>query len=197
MSMTQRIKQLALVGLAATLVTSGAACSKGTKEETPKPPHASAAPKLADAAGAANQLAGDAQQQARAQVEGAAPGGHEHERGGEDGAVPIEERKKRFVARTTKRLDELGKRVPAVDAKVKGLDEAIVKQWAAVKPDVDAKLAEARKEFDAYLAAPSDEAFFAARPKVRRALGSVEDALDAAEAIGAAAKSAPAAAKAG
>ncbi len=177
MSTAKEIQRLLFVGLAATLVTSGAACSKGKKEETPRPPHASAAPKLADAAGAANPLAG------------------------ERGAVPIEERKKRFVARTTKRLDELTKRIPVVDAKVKGLDEALVKQWAAVKPDLDAKLAEARKEFEAYLAAPSDEAFLAARQKVRRALGSVEDALDAAESIGAAATSAtgaaPAAGKAG
>ncbi|MBK7974722.1 MAG: hypothetical protein IPK07_16070 [Deltaproteobacteria bacterium] len=172
MSMTQRIRNLALAGLAATLVTSGAACSKSKKEETPKPPRAAAAPKLADAAKAANQLAGDA------------------------AAVPIEERKKRFVARTTKRIDELTKRIPAIDAKVRGLDPALANKWSELKPGLDAKLAEAKKDFDAYLASPTDEAFGQARPKIRRVLGSIEDTLDAAESVGAAANGAvPAAGK--
>lgn len=188
MSTTKRIQMLAVVGLAAALVTSGAACSKGKKEETPKPPQASAAPKLADAATAASQLAGEAELQARQQLDGAAQGGHKRERGGNDTAVPIEERKKRFVARTTKRIDELTKRLPAVDAKVKGLDDALVKKWGEIKPDLDAKLAAAKQDFATYLAAPTDDAFSQARPKIRRALGSIEDALDAAESLGAAAK---------
>ena len=193
MSTTRWIKEVALVGLAAALVTSGAACSKGKKEETAKPPQASTAPKLSDAAKAANQLAGEAEQQARQQVEGAAQGGHKRERGGDDAAVPLEVRKQRFVTRTTKRIDALTKRIPDVDAKVKGLDEALVKKWGEIKPDLDAKLAAAKKDFEVYLAAPTDEAFAQARTKIRRALGSIEDALAAAESLGAAAKNAGAA----